>query len=101
MTGLLRDTMSERADNAGYPQLDLQAIIEAGDRRVAPPRVAMTGGAAVVALPSLPRSRWVRGRSTSTATAVTQSASRRDRSRRTARRTRSARRSTTARTLCS
>jgi hypothetical protein len=49
MTGLLRDTMNERADAARYPQLDLDAIIEAGDRRVRRRRVAVTGGAAVVA----------------------------------------------------
>jgi hypothetical protein len=49
MTGLLRDTMNERADAAGYPQLDLDAIIEAGDRRVRRRRVAISGGAAMIA----------------------------------------------------
>jgi hypothetical protein len=49
MTGLLRDTMNDRADAAGYPHLDLDAIIETGDRRVRRRRLAAVGGAAVVA----------------------------------------------------
>jgi hypothetical protein len=49
MTGLLRDTMNERADAAGHPHLDLGAIIEDGDRRVRRRRVAATGAIAVAA----------------------------------------------------
>jgi hypothetical protein len=48
MTGLLRDTMNERADAAGYPHLDLDAIIDNGDRRVRRRRIA-AGGATVAA----------------------------------------------------
>jgi hypothetical protein len=49
MTGLLRDTMNEHADAAGYPQLDLDAIIANGERRVRRRRIAVTGAAAAVA----------------------------------------------------
>jgi hypothetical protein len=49
MTGLLRDTMNERADAAGRPHLDLGAIIEDGDRRVRRRRVAASGAIAVAA----------------------------------------------------
>jgi hypothetical protein len=49
MTGLLRETMSQRADAAGYPHLDLDAIMEDGDRRVRRRRIIATGGVAVAA----------------------------------------------------
>jgi hypothetical protein len=45
MTGLLNDVMHERAERAGTPQLDLDTIIAAGDRRVRRGRT-MTGLAA-------------------------------------------------------
>jgi hypothetical protein len=51
MTGLLKDLMEERAHHAGAPTLDLDAIIQTGDRRVRRRRVVAGGavGAAAVA----------------------------------------------------
>lgn len=54
MTGLLNDVMHERADRAGTPDLDLDAIMTAGDRRVRGRRLttglAVVGVAGVVAV---------------------------------------------------
>jgi hypothetical protein len=49
MTGLLKDIMDERADRAPVPSLDLDAIIQTGDRRVRRRRVVAGGGVAAVA----------------------------------------------------
>jgi hypothetical protein len=40
--------MNEHADAAGYPSIDLDAVIADGDRRVRRRRIAVTGGAAAV-----------------------------------------------------
>ena len=49
MTGLLNDVMHERAERAGPPQLDLDAIVAAGDRRVRRGRTLAGLAAAAVA----------------------------------------------------
>lgn len=59
MTGLLRDLMHTRADSLHAPDLDVAAMVRAGDRTVRRRRTAVVGGlaaltvAAAVALPSL------------------------------------------------
>jgi hypothetical protein len=51
MNGMLRDLLSERADAAGSPDLDLHDLIAQGDRRVTRRRrVALGGTAAAVVL---------------------------------------------------
>ena len=51
MNGMLRDLLSERADAAGSPDLDLDDLIAQGERRVRRRRrVALGGTAAAVAL---------------------------------------------------
>ncbi len=49
MTGTLKDLMTERADEASPPHVDLDAIIRAGDSRVRRRRVAVGAGATAVA----------------------------------------------------
>ena len=49
MTGTLKDLMTERADAAAPPHLDLDAIVRAGESRVRRRRVAVGAGAAAVA----------------------------------------------------
>lgn len=45
MTSLLEETLRERADRLDVPQPDIEAIVRAGDRRVARRRTAWLGGA--------------------------------------------------------
>lgn len=49
MTGALKDIMTERADAEAVPQIDVEAIIRAGESRVRRRRVAVGAGAAAVA----------------------------------------------------
>ena len=46
MTGMLRDLLSERADAAGSPELDLRDLISQGERRIDRRRRAVLGGTA-------------------------------------------------------
>jgi hypothetical protein len=50
MTDLLKRTLSERAASAEPPDLDLDAVITAGDRRIRRRRVVAVAGAALVTL---------------------------------------------------
>jgi hypothetical protein len=47
MNGMLRDLLSERAEAAGSPELDLQDLIAHGERRITSRRRVALGGAAV------------------------------------------------------
>ncbi len=49
MTGTLKDLMTERADAEASPQVDVDAIVRAGDSRVRRRRVVAGAGAAAVA----------------------------------------------------
>lgn len=49
MTGLLKDLMHDKADHAGTPHVDLDAIVAAGDRRVRRRRVVTGAGVLVAA----------------------------------------------------
>jgi hypothetical protein len=49
MTGLLKDLMEERAHHVGAPTLNLDAIIQTGDRRVRRRRIAAGGAVGAVA----------------------------------------------------
>lgn len=50
MTGQLRTTLHTRADALGQPDLDLDAIVRDGNRRLRRRRTALAGGAAALAL---------------------------------------------------
>ena len=49
MTGLLKDLMSDKAEHAGAPHLDLDAIVADGDKRVRRRRVVTGAGVAAAA----------------------------------------------------
>lgn len=49
MTGLLRDTLRERADEAGHPRIDPQAIISGGEQRVRRRRTGVVAASAALA----------------------------------------------------
>jgi hypothetical protein len=49
MTGLLKDLMSDKAEHVSAPRLDVDAIIEAGDKRVRRRRIVTGAGVAAAA----------------------------------------------------
>ncbi|WP_248581442.1 hypothetical protein [Nocardioides sp. InS609-2] len=50
MTGLLSDLMHDRADTLAAPELDLDALMRDGQRRVVRRRTAFVGGGAALAV---------------------------------------------------
>lgn len=50
MTGILKDVLSEHADDVAAPAVDLAAITRAGDRRIRRRRAALAGGVAAAAV---------------------------------------------------
>lgn len=50
MSDLLRDTLTERADSTEPPELDLDGVVSAGDRRIRRRRRIAVAGAAVAAM---------------------------------------------------